>query len=161
MGKCVIMFKRTIAALALAGSTTSAAASEQLENVGKLTCTVDPKSQASAATERTMNCRYQPLAGPSSSYTGSINRLSGTPLVDAQLVIVWTVLTRRQGVPASALAGNYLSSLTGAPSPSALKIGTLRRKSVEPIELRTLTPTAGGASQPTVVLELELRATRA
>ncbi len=145
----------------------SAQGTEPIANAGRLTCTVEALPEGIKSAERDVSCRFQPLTGAPASYSGEIKRTSGPALVDANLVLAWTVVAPTPDIAPKSLSGRYLSSLTAAKSPSAAKVGGLRRSSETPIELRALTVSRGGdrGGQPvdpqTIVLELELRAAKA
>lgn len=68
------------------------AAAEVRQNVGTLTCTVEPSSDQ----PKQITCRYHPTAGGAEAkFTGEIARLGADQRIDSNRVLVWMVL----GVP--------------------------------------------------------------
>lgn len=148
-------------AISMCVAAPAALALEPVANAGKLTCTVEPLPEQSKEVARDVSCRFQPLAGSPSSYTGRIKRIDGPTLSNQNLVFAWTVYAPETDVPPQSLNGTYLSGLSDQPAPSAMKLGSLRRNSKSPIELRALRVAGPDKNTPAVVLELELRSTRA
>jgi hypothetical protein len=161
------MLKRThiaagITLLAAGSVTVDAVATEQLKAVGRLSCVVEPRATGEPkAGRRDLSCRYEPIAGTASNYMGTVVRFSGPPLVDANLVLIWSVRAPRADIAPDSLSGRYIASPGTTRGPSATKIGALKRDGVVPIELQAVTPTTGSAQQRTLVLELNLASVRA
>ena len=156
---------RKIATLALllaaTAAGTHAAPAAPLVNIGKLICTIAPKQPKDNQAGHKVSCAFEPRNGAPASYTGRLRHASGPPLLDANRVLIWSVLAPKRDVPAGSIAGRYLSSLSEAPAPSARKLGSLYRQSAFPIELRAQTLTRAAGSEPGLILELELETTKA
>ena len=152
-----------IAALMCTATAMAAAAAEPMTNAGRLTCTIEPIPAGATQPERDALCNFQPIAGVASNYKGTVKRIDGPPLVDANLVFVWTVLAPKEDLPPGSLSGRYLSSLSDDTAPSATKLGGLRRESkTVPIELRAVTSAGPAAGDDrSIVLELDLTAAKA
>jgi hypothetical protein len=78
---------------------------------GVLTCKLNPSIGFIIAGHQSMECRFQP-AGPYSSqaYEGAINTVGLDFGVTAGGVLAWTVFGPATGVPAGALAGEYVGA---------------------------------------------------
>lgn len=152
-------------AVAIAAACFLAAAPVQAKapavNIGTLTCTVEPLPAGAKTRKHDLSCTFQPRNGPRASYTGSISIVVGARLLDANRVLVWTVLGPK-GMKAHDIAGRYLTSLSSKPVPSAKRAGSMfRQQSKTPIELRAQTLTKSGSSNQKLAIELELRAAKA
>ncbi len=151
-----------IALVAASSVTADGFATEQLKAVGRLSCVVEPRATGEpTAGKRDLSCRYKPIAGTASNYRGTVMRFSGPPLVDANLVLIWSVRAPKAEIAPDSLSGRYIASPGTTRGPSATKIGALKRDGVVPIELHAVTPTAGSAQERTLVLELDLTSVRA
>lgn len=153
-----------IAGLAALGLVTAvpAEATEPTINIGTLTCTVEPLPAGAKKRTRDISCVFQPRAGPRASYIGRLTLVAGAPLLDANRVLIWTVLAPRR-VQVHSIGGRYLTSLSAKPVPSAKRAGGLFRQSETPIELRAQTHTASGGAKAgrKLAIELELHAAKA
>jgi len=101
-----------LATLALA-ATFSAPAAVQAQSwaqVGSLSCNVDPNVGFILVGHQSMRCLYQPSAGqgPPQNYDGALNTVGLSIGVSAGSVIGWAVFAPTTGVPAGALAGEYV-----------------------------------------------------
>jgi hypothetical protein len=101
-----------LVALALA-ATFSAPAAVQAQSwtqVGSLSCNVDPNVGFILVGHQSMSCLYQPSAGqgPPQNYDGALNTVGLSIGVSAGSVIGWAVFAPTTGVPAGALAGEYV-----------------------------------------------------
>lgn len=134
----------------------TANANQQLTAAGELSCIVEPTAADQAAGKRDLSCSYKPLTGVASSYTGEVVRMSGPRLTDANLVLIWAVRAPESDVSPASLSGRYIAAPGEGAMPSAVKIGSLRRDGVVPIELRALTPPATQGVERTLILELDL-----
>jgi hypothetical protein len=148
-------------AFALSAIGASANANKQLTAAGELSCIVEPATAEKVTGTRDLSCSYKPLTGAASSYTGEVVRMSGPRLTNANLVLIWAVRAPKSDVSPSSLSGRYLAAPEdGAPS-AAVKLGSLRRNGVVPIELRALTPPVAGDAERTLILELNLMSVKA
>ncbi len=146
----------------LVAMTSHISAADPRVSVGQLRCTVEPLPAGSKALKRDVSCVFKPLAGATASFAGTIKRTSGPALMDANIVFVWTVFAPEAEFAPQSLAGRYLSSLTDGNSLSAAKVGSLIGRSTIPVELRAVTSAAtAGNAERTIVIELDLQATRA
>ena len=87
------------------------AQSPRWTQAGMLKCVVNPSIGFIIAGHQSMECRFQP-AGPYSSqaYEGAINTVGLDFGVTAGGVLAWTVFGPATGVPAGALAGEYVGA---------------------------------------------------
>ncbi len=70
--------------------------------------------------KQTMTCKYTPLGGGAvDHYTGSIDEVGLSIGATAGGILVWSVLSAQQGVPAGALAGKY----TGLSADASVGVG--------------------------------------
>ena len=152
-----VAIRAAAAALALASTFAPAPAAKPLTAAGELSCVIEPNAREEPRATRQLSCRYKPLTGVASSYTGTIVRMAGPPIVDANLVLIWAVKAARSDIAPTSLSGRYIST-RDAGAASATKIGALRRDGAVPIELHALTPPPAGSSARTLIFELELEA---
>jgi Protein of unknown function (DUF992) len=103
-----------LAALALAATfSTPAQAQSQgpsWTQVGTLSCNVDPNVGFIIVGHQSMRCLYQPSPGqgPPQTYDGALNTLGVSIGFSAESVLGWAVFAPTTGVPAGALAGEYV-----------------------------------------------------
>jgi hypothetical protein len=83
--------------------------------VGMLTCKLNPSIGFIIAGHQSMECRYVPGAGgPPQSYDGALNTVGVSLGVTAGGVLSWAVLAPTDGIPAGALAGEYIGASADA-----------------------------------------------
>lgn len=160
--KCTHKFSSAVAiAAACFLASAPAQARTPAVNIGTLTCTVEPLPTGAKTRKHDLSCTFQPRNGPRASYAGSISIVAGARLLDANRVLIWTVLAPK-GMEAHDIAGRYLTSLSSKPVPSAKRAGSMfRQESRTPVELRAQTLTKPGSSHQKLAIELELRAAKA
>ena len=101
-----------LAILALAGQTTSPAGAQGAwTQIGVLTCRLNPSIGFIIVGHQSMECKFE-LAGPypPQAYEGAINTVGLDIGVSAGGVLAWTVFAPTKGVPAGALAGEYVGA---------------------------------------------------
>jgi hypothetical protein len=102
-----------IAAFALIAlaSPMSAKAQPTWTQVGVLTCRLNPSIGFIIAGHQSMECNYQPAGPfPPQPYQGALNTVGLDIGVTAGGVLSWTVFAPTTGVPAGALAGDYVGA---------------------------------------------------
>ena len=83
--------------------------------VGMLTCKLNPSIGFIIVGHQSMECRYVPGAGgPPQGYDGALNTVGVSLGVTAGGVLSWAVLAPTDGVPAGALAGEYVGASADA-----------------------------------------------
>lgn len=92
--------------------------------VGALSCRVDPNIGFIIVGHQPMNCVFTPAPtnppqGPPQTYDGALNTVGLNIGVSAGSVLAWAVLAPTAGVPAGALAGDYV----GASAAAAVGLG--------------------------------------
>ena len=80
--------------------------------VGVLTCRLNPSIGFIIAGHQSMECNYVPSGGPipPQAYQGAINTVGLDLGVTAGGVLAWSVFAPTQGIPAGALAGEYVGA---------------------------------------------------
>lgn len=79
--------------------------------VGVLTCRLNPSIGFVIAGHQSMECNYQPAGPfPPQPYQGAFNMVGLNVGVTAGGVLSWTVFAPTTGVPAGALAGEYIGA---------------------------------------------------
>ena len=81
--------------------------------IGTLSCRVDPNVSFIIVNHQPMQCMYNQAPGavpqmPSQSYDGALNTVGLAIGVSAGSVLGWAVFAPTSGVPAGALAGEYV-----------------------------------------------------
>jgi len=105
--------------LALAVTTGPGAADNKIKS-GILDCDVSAGVGLIFTEKQTMNCKFTPLGGgPVDHYTGSIDEVGLSIGATEGGVLVWSVISAQQGVPAGALAGKY----TGLSANASVGVG--------------------------------------
>jgi len=105
--------------LALAVMTGPGAADNKIKS-GILDCDVSAGVGLIFTEKQTMNCKFTPLGGgPVDHYTGSIDEVGLSIGATEGGVLVWSVISAQQGVPAGALAGKY----TGLSANASVGVG--------------------------------------
>jgi len=76
---------------------------------GMLTCRLNPSIGFIIAGHQSMECRYVPSDGsPPQAYEGALNTVGIDIGISAGGVLGWAVLAPTGGIPAGALAGEYV-----------------------------------------------------
>jgi hypothetical protein len=110
------MFKycSTLAALALIAMFVTPAAAQtppSWTQAGMLSCKVDPSIGFIIAGHQSMQCRFTPNApNPPQAYEGALNMIGLNIGITAGGVFGWAVLAPTKGIPAGALAGEYVGA---------------------------------------------------
>ena len=79
--------------------------------VGMLKCRLNPSIGFVIAGHQSMECSYVPAAnGPPQAYQGAINTVGVDLGISAGGVLGWAVLAPTSGIPAGALAGEYVGA---------------------------------------------------
>jgi hypothetical protein len=102
-----------VAALALIAlaSPTGTKAQPSWTQVGVLTCRLNPSIGFVIAGHQSMECSYQPAGPfPPQPYQGAFNMVGLNVGVTAGGILSWTVFAPTTGVPAGALAGEYVGA---------------------------------------------------
>jgi uncharacterized protein DUF992 len=119
------MFKQSTILVALASLTMfvahADAQSPSWTQAGMLSCRVDPSIGFIIAGHQSMQCRFTPSAPnlPPHAYEGALNMIGLNIGITAGGVFGWAVLAPTSGIPAGALAGEYV----GASGDVALGLG--------------------------------------
>ena len=99
-----------LAALTLAAQA-SAQAPKTWTQAGMLTCKLNPSIGFIIAGHQSMECRYAPSGGgPPQAYEGALNTVGIDIGISAGGVLGWAVLAPTAGIPAGALAGEYVGA---------------------------------------------------
>jgi ABC-type amino acid transport substrate-binding protein len=89
----------------------SAQAPKTWTQAGMLTCKLNPSIGFIIAGHQSMECRYAPNGGaPSQAYEGALNTVGIDIGISAGGVLGWAVLAPTAGIPAGALAGEYVGA---------------------------------------------------
>ena len=90
----------------------SAQAPGNWTQVGMLTCKLNPSIGFVIAGHQSMECRYVPSnpANPPQAYLGALNTVGIDIGITAGGVLGWAVLAPTVGIPAGALAGEYVGA---------------------------------------------------
>jgi hypothetical protein len=80
--------------------------------VGMLTCKLNPSIGFIIAGHQSMECRFVPSTpdAPPQAYEGALNMVGINIGISAGGVLGWTVLAPTKGIPAGALAGEYVGA---------------------------------------------------
>ena len=96
-----------VSILALAAMTAPGAADNKIKS-GILECDVSAGVGLIFKEKQTMTCKFTPLGGGAvDHYTGSIDEVGLSIGATEGGILVWSVMSAQQGVPAGALAGTY------------------------------------------------------
>jgi Protein of unknown function (DUF992) len=97
---------------AIVAAPTFAQAPGNWAQVGMLTCKLNPSIGFIIAGHQSMECRFVPSnnVGPPQAYEGAINTVGIDLGVSAGGVLAWAVLAPTVGIPAGALAGEYVGA---------------------------------------------------
>lgn len=132
------------------------AQSQSWTQVGTLTCNVDPNVGFILVGHQSMRCLYQPSAGqgPPQTYDGALNTVGLSIGFSAESILGWAVFAPTTGVPAGALAGEYVG-VTGTAAvgvgggANVLMGGSNRTIALQPVSLQgsvALNVVAGASS---------------
>ncbi|HUZ33768.1 MAG TPA: DUF992 domain-containing protein [Xanthobacteraceae bacterium] len=75
---------------------------------GQLTCKLNPSIGFVIFGHQSMECNFLPVSGPVQAYQGAINTIGIDLGVTGPGGLAWTVLGSAAGLPAGALAGEYV-----------------------------------------------------
>jgi hypothetical protein len=101
--------------LAIVAAPASAQSGKPWTQVGMLTSKLNPSIGFIIAGHQPMECRYVPGAGgPSQAYDGALNTVGVSIGISAGGVLNWAVLAPTDGMPAGALAGEYVGASADA-----------------------------------------------
>ncbi len=96
---------------ALIAGPAAAQAPRNWTQVGMLTCKLNPSIGFVLAGHQSMECSYVPAPnGPTQAYQGAINTVGVDLGITAGGVLGWAVLAPTSGIPAGALAGEYVGA---------------------------------------------------
>jgi len=96
---------------ALIAGPAAAQAPRNWTQVGMLTCKLNPSIGFVLAGHQSMECSYVPAPnGPAQAYQGAINTVGIDLGITAGGVLGWAVLAPTSGIPAGALAGEYVGA---------------------------------------------------
>lgn len=140
------MFRLFVAIIALTGMLSLPAGAQSGQpwtQVGALMCKVDPSVGFILAGHQPMQCTYTPSLAPAPPqyYDGAINTVGLDIGVSAGSVLGWGVLAPTSGLPAGALAGEYVGAsadvgvLLGAGA-NVLVGGSGRTVALQPLSLQ-------------------------
>lgn len=103
--------------------------------VGMLTCRLNPSIGFIIAGHQSMECRYAPSnsADPPQAYQGAINTVGIDLGISAGGALAWAVLAPTVGIPAGALAGEYVGA-SGA-GVNVLIGGSARTVALQPVSV--------------------------
>lgn len=130
-------------ALAAMFSIPAGAQAQSWTQVGTLTCKVDPNIGFIIVGHQSMRCLYTPGAGqgPPQTYDGAINTVGVSIGFSAESALAWAVFAPTTGVPAGALAGEYVG-VTGTAAvgvgggANVLMGGSNRTIALQPVSLQ-------------------------
>jgi uncharacterized protein DUF992 len=106
-----IRIATTVLAALIFAATASAQTPKTWTQVGMLTCKLNPSIGFIIAGHQTMECRYVPSeGGPPQAYEGALNTVGIDIGISAGGVLGWAVLAPTGGIPAGALAGEYVGA---------------------------------------------------
>jgi hypothetical protein len=105
-----LLLVAALALLALA-SPTGTKAQPSWTQVGVLTCRLNPSIGFVIAGHQSMECSYQPAGPfPPQAYQGAFNMIGLNIGVTGGGILSWTVFAPTTGIPAGALAGEYVGA---------------------------------------------------
>jgi hypothetical protein len=102
-------------ALVFSTAISAPAVAQTWAQIGTLSCQVDPNIGFIIVGHQPMNCVYTPAPsnppqGPVQSYDGALNTVGLNIGISAGSVLAWAVFAPTAGVPAGALAGDYIGA---------------------------------------------------
>ena len=101
----------TLALIAMLVTPADAQAPAPWTQVGMLSCKVDPSIGFILAGHQSMQCRFtQNEPNPPQAYEGALNMVGLNIGITADSVLGWAVFAPTIGVPAGALAGDYVGA---------------------------------------------------
>jgi hypothetical protein len=118
------LYRLLLAASLFAVAFATEAFAQTWAQVGTLSCRVDPNVGFIIVGHQPMNCVFSPAPtdppqGPPQAYDGALNTVGLSIGVSAGSVLAWAVFAPTAGVPAGALAGDYV----GASAAAAVGLG--------------------------------------
>ncbi|HET7911475.1 MAG TPA: DUF992 domain-containing protein [Pseudolabrys sp.] len=97
--------------LAVLVAPASAQSGKPWTQVGMLTCKLNPSIGFVIAGHQSMECRYVPNTGTQpQAYQGALNMVGINIGISAGGILNWAVLAPTDGIPAGALAGEYVGA---------------------------------------------------
>lgn len=115
-GEVIMCYVRSVFVLFILAMISVGPASAQAPGnwtqVGMLTCKLNPSIGFVIAGHQSMECRYVPSnpANPPQAYLGALNTVGIDIGITAGGVLGWAVLAPTVGIPAGALAGEYVGA---------------------------------------------------
>ncbi|HEY5216032.1 MAG TPA: DUF992 domain-containing protein [Pseudolabrys sp.] len=101
----------TLALIAMLVTPADAQAPAPWTQVGMLSCKVDPSIGFIIAGHQSMQCRFtQNEPNPPQAYEGALNMVGLNIGITADSVLGWAVFAPTTGIPAGALAGDYVGA---------------------------------------------------
>jgi len=101
----------TLALIAMLVTPADAQAPAPWTQVGMLSCKVDPSIGFILAGHQSMQCRFtQNEPNPPQAYEGALNMVGLNIGITADSVLGWAVFAPTTGIPAGALAGDYVGA---------------------------------------------------
>ena len=154
--RCLLFATLALAAMLFVPA---AANAQSWTQIGSLNCRVDPNVGFIIVGHQPMQCIYEPAPtnppqGPPQSYDGALNTVGLSIGISAGSVIGWAVFAPTTGVPAGALAGEYVG-VTGTAAvglgggANVLLGGSNRTIALQPLSLQgsvALNVVAGASS---------------
>jgi len=111
MVKRILAAAALVSALLFAISLTPAPAQTPWTQAGMLTCKLNPSIGFIIAGHQSMECRFTPSGGlPPQAYEGALNTVGIDIGISAGGVLGWAVFAPTVGLPAGALAGEYVGA---------------------------------------------------
>ena len=141
--KCHRLLLAALALAAVFSAPAQAQTGPSWAQVGTLTCNVDPNVGFILVGHQSMRCLYQPSPGqgPPQNYDGALNTVGVSIGFSAGSILGWAVFAPTTGVPAGALAGEYVG-VTGTAAvgvgggANVLLGGSNRTIALQPVSLQ-------------------------
>jgi hypothetical protein len=113
--RCRLLWLPTFVLAAALSASLTAQAQRPWTQVGMLSCKVKPNIGFIIYGHQPMDCQFKPSAmapdtGTPQGYEGAINTIGLDIGVSAGSVVGWVVLAPTKGIPAGALAGEYVGA---------------------------------------------------
>lgn len=132
-----------LAMLSIAALGTAPALGQSLQSwaqAGMLTCNLNPSVGFILFGHQSMECRFQPVAGPMQAYDGAINTVGIDLEISGGGRFAWAVFGSASGIPYGALAGEYVGAsgdigLGVGVGANALIGGSNRGVALQPVSL--------------------------
>lgn len=104
-------FLASLALIAMLAAPASAQAPGSWTQTGMLSCKLNPSIGFIIAGHQSMECRFTPNGpNPPQAYEGALNMVGLNIGITAGGVLGWAVLAPTAGIPAGALAGEYVGA---------------------------------------------------